>query len=93
MLMLQNQVSTLAYLTKIENGIFTFWLEIPRFRNRWRTYHLTLSEVIIEMLKNPSAKELMKVVAAVTGLAQKTFAALRSLTINVFRWDGHMKCI
>jgi hypothetical protein len=25
--MLQNQVSTPAYLTQIENGVFTFWLD------------------------------------------------------------------
>jgi hydroxymethylglutaryl-CoA reductase len=39
------------------------------------------------MLKNPSAKELMEVVAA--GLAQN-FAALRSLTTTGIQ-DGHMK--
>jgi hydroxymethylglutaryl-CoA reductase len=40
------------------------------------------------MLKNPSAKELMEVVA-VAGLAQN-FAALRSLTTTGIQ-DGHMK--
>lgn len=40
------------------------------------------------MLENPSAKELMQIVA-VAGLAQN-FAALRSLTTNGIQ-EGHMK--
>jgi hydroxymethylglutaryl-CoA reductase len=75
---------------KIENGTFTFWLEIPLALGTvggLTTLH-PLVKLSLEMLKNPSAKELMKVVA-VAGLAQN-FAALRSLTTTGIQ-DGHMK--
>jgi hydroxymethylglutaryl-CoA reductase len=45
-------------------------------------------KVALELLKNPSAKDLMKIVA-VAGLAQN-FAALRSLTTTGIQ-QGHMK--
>jgi len=47
-----------------------------------------LVKLSLEMLKNPSAKELMQIVA-VAGLAQN-FAALRSLTTTGIQ-EGHMK--
>ena len=47
-----------------------------------------LSKFSLEMLENPSAKELMQFVA-VAGLAQN-FAALRSLTTTGIQ-EGHMK--
>jgi hydroxymethylglutaryl-CoA reductase len=75
---------------QIENGIFTFWLEIPLALGTvggLTTLH-PLVKLSLEMLKNPSAKELMQVVA-VAGLAQN-FAALRSLTTTGIQ-DGHMK--
>lgn len=75
---------------KIENGIFTFWLEIPLALGTiggLTTLH-PLVKFSLEMLKKPSAKELMQIVA-VAGLAQN-FAALRSLTTTGIQ-EGHMK--
>ena len=83
------QYSSLSH-AKIENGIFTFWLEIPLALGTvggLTTLH-PLVKLSLEMLKKPSAKELMQVVA-VAGLAQN-FAALRSLTTTGIQ-DGHMK--
>ncbi|MFV8467051.1 hydroxymethylglutaryl-CoA reductase, degradative [Flavobacterium sp. LB1P62] len=75
---------------KIENGIFTFWLEIPLALGTvgGLTSLHPLVKLALEMLENPSAKELMQVVA-VAGLAQN-FAALRSLTTTGIQ-EGHMK--
>jgi len=70
------QYSSLSH-AKIENGVFTFWLEIPLALGTvggLTTLH-PLVKLSLEMLKNPSAKELMQFVA-VAGLAQN-FAALR----------------
>jgi len=75
---------------KIENGIFSFWLEIPLALGTvggLTTLH-PLVKIALEMLEKPSAKELMQIVA-VAGLAQN-FAALRSLTTTGIQ-DGHMK--
>ena len=75
---------------KIENGIFTFWLEVPLALGTvgGLTSLHPLSKFSLEMLENPSAKELMQF-AAVAGLAQN-FAALRSLTTTGIQ-EGHMK--
>jgi hydroxymethylglutaryl-CoA reductase len=75
---------------KIENGIFTFWLEIPLALGTvgGLTSLHPLVKLALEMLENPSATELMQVVA-VAGLAQN-FAALRSLTTTGIQ-EGHMK--
>ena len=75
---------------KIENGIFTFWLEVPLALGTvgGLTSLHPLSKFSLEMLENPSAEELMQFVA-VAGLAQN-FAALRSLTTTGIQ-DGHMK--
>jgi hydroxymethylglutaryl-CoA reductase len=75
---------------KIENGIFSFWLEIPLALGTvgGLTSLHPLVKLSLEMLENPSAKELMETVA-VAGLAQN-FAALRSLTTTGIQ-DGHMK--
>ncbi|MFV5693872.1 hydroxymethylglutaryl-CoA reductase, degradative [Flavobacterium sp. LB3P122] len=75
---------------QIENGIFTFWLEIPLALGTvgGLTSLHPLVKLALEMLENPSAKELMQVVA-VAGLAQN-FAALRSLTTTGIQ-EGHMK--
>jgi hydroxymethylglutaryl-CoA reductase len=75
---------------KIENDIFTFWLEIPLALGTvgGLTSLHPLVKLSLEILKNPSAKELMQLVA-VAGLAQN-FAALRSLTTTGIQ-DGHMK--
>jgi hydroxymethylglutaryl-CoA reductase len=74
----------------IENGIFTFWLEIPLALGTvgGLTSLHPLVKLSLEMLEKPSAQELMQFVA-VAGLAQN-FAALRSLTTTGIQ-DGHMK--
>ena len=75
---------------KIENDIFTFWLEVPLALGTvgGLTSLHPLVKLSLEMLENPSANELMQFVA-VAGLAQN-FAALRSLTTTGIQ-DGHMK--
>ncbi|MBJ6366488.1 hydroxymethylglutaryl-CoA reductase, degradative [Snuella sedimenti] len=75
---------------KIENGIFTFWIEIPLALGTvgGLTGLHPLVKLALELLHHPSAKELMQVVA-VAGLAQN-FAALRSLTTTGIQ-QGHMK--
>lgn len=74
----------------IENGIFTFWLEIPLALGTvgGLTSLHPLVKLNLEILEKPSAPELMQIVAAV-GLAQN-FAALRSLTTKGIQ-EGHMK--
>ncbi|TYA53136.1 hydroxymethylglutaryl-CoA reductase, degradative [Formosa maritima] len=75
---------------KIENDIFYFWIEIPLALGTvgGLTSLHPLVKLALELLHNPSAKELMQVVA-VAGLAQN-FAALRSLTTTGIQ-EGHMK--
>lgn len=75
---------------KIENKIFTFWMEIPLALGTvgGLTGLHPLVKVALEILKKPTAKELMQIVA-VAGLAQN-FAALRSLTTTGIQ-EGHMK--
>jgi hydroxymethylglutaryl-CoA reductase len=75
---------------KIENGIFSFWLEIPLALGTvgGLTSLHPLVKFNLEMLEKPSARELMQIVA-VAGLAQN-FAALRSLTTTGIQ-AGHMK--
>ncbi|RKS01505.1 hydroxymethylglutaryl-CoA reductase, degradative [Flavobacterium sp. 102] len=83
------QYSSLSH-AKIENGIFTFWMEIPLALGTvgGLTSLHPLVKMALEILGKPSAQELMQVVA-VTGLAQN-FAALRSLTTTGIQ-EGHMK--
>ncbi|MCB4797258.1 hydroxymethylglutaryl-CoA reductase, degradative [Neotamlana laminarinivorans] len=75
---------------KIEDGVFTFWMEIPLALGTvgGLTGLHPLVKLALEMLGKPSAKELMQIVA-VAGLAQN-FAALRSLTTTGIQ-QGHMK--
>lgn len=75
---------------KVENGIFTFWMEIPLALGTvgGLTGLHPLVKLSLELLHVPSAKELMQIVA-VAGLAQN-FAALRSLTTTGIQ-KGHMK--
>lgn len=75
---------------KIENGIFSFWMEIPLALGTvgGLTSLHPLVKIALEILQKPSAQELMQIVAA-TGLAQN-FAALRSLTTTGIQ-EGHMK--
>ncbi len=74
----------------IEDGIFTFWMEIPLALGTvgGLTSLHPLVKMALEILGKPSAHELMQLVA-VTGLAQN-FAALRSLTTTGIQ-EGHMK--
>lgn len=75
---------------KIENGIFSFWMEIPLALGTvgGLTSLHPLVKFSLTMLEQPSAADLMKIVA-VAGLAQN-FAALRSLTTTGIQ-EGHMK--
>lgn len=83
------QYSSLSH-AKIEDGIFTFWMEIPLALGTvgGLTSLHPLVKFALEMLEKPSAKELMQIIA-VAGLAQN-FAALRSLTTTGIQ-EGHMK--
>ena len=83
------QYASLSH-AKIENGIFTFWMEIPLALGTvgGLTSLHPLVKMALEILGKPSAPELMQIVA-VTGLAQN-FAALRSLTTTGIQ-EGHMK--
>jgi hydroxymethylglutaryl-CoA reductase len=83
------QYSSLSH-AKIENGIFTFWLEIPLALGTvgGLTSLHPLVKLCLEILEKPSAQELMEIVT-VAGLAQN-FAALRSLTTTGIQ-EGHMK--
>lgn len=75
---------------KIEDGIFYFWLEIPLALGTvgGLTKLHPLAKLSLDILQQPSAKELMEIVAVV-GLAQN-FAALRALTTTGIQ-SGHMK--
>lgn len=75
---------------KIEDGIFKFWIEIPLALGTvgGLTKLHPLAKLSLDILQNPSAKELMQVVA-VAGLAQN-FAALKALTTTGIQ-QGHMK--
>jgi len=74
----------------IENGVFKFWIEIPLALGTvgGLTKLHPLAKLSLEILQNPSAKELMQIVA-VAGLAQN-FAALKALTTTGIQ-HGHMK--
>ena len=74
----------------IEKGMFRFWIEIPLALGTvgGLTGLHPLVKTALELLGNPSAKELMEIVA-VAGLAQN-FAALKSLTTTGIQ-QGHMK--
>lgn len=75
---------------KIDNGIFSFWLQVPLALGTvgGLTSLHPLVNVALNILNKPSAPQLMRVAASV-GLAQN-FAALRSLTTKGIQ-EGHMK--
>ncbi|WP_299338678.1 hydroxymethylglutaryl-CoA reductase, degradative [uncultured Psychroserpens sp.] len=83
------QYTSLTHAT-IEDGQFKFWMEIPLALGTvgGLTKLHPLVKLALELLGEPSAKELMQIVA-VAGLAQN-FAALRSLTTTGIQ-EGHMK--
>ena len=74
----------------VENGTFTFWIEIPLalgvVGGLTKLHPLVVRS--LEMLGKPNAEELMGIVA-VSGLAQN-FAALRALVTTGIQ-KGHMK--
>ncbi len=75
---------------KIEDDVFHFWIEIPLALGTvgGLTKLHPLAKLSLEMLHQPSAEELMQIVA-VAGLAQN-FAALKALTTTGIQ-EGHMK--
>lgn len=75
---------------EVSNGIFKFWLDIPLAVGTvgGLTSLHPMVRFGLQMLENPSARELMQIIAA-AGLAQN-FAALRSLTTTGIQ-EGHMK--
>ncbi|UOY08185.1 hydroxymethylglutaryl-CoA reductase, degradative [Muricauda sp. SCSIO 64092] len=75
---------------EIKDGLFTFWIEVPLALGTvgGLTSLHPLVKLALEILQNPSAKELMQI-TAVAGLAQN-FAALRSLVTTGIQ-KGHMK--
>lgn len=83
------QYSSLSHAQLVDD-IFTYWLEIPLSVGTvgGLTSLHPLVKLNLEMLGNPSAQDLMQIIA-VAGLAQN-FAALRSLT-TVGIQQGHMK--
>lgn len=74
----------------LEEDIFTFWIEIPLAVGTvgGLTKLHPLVKLNLEILQNPSAKELMEIMA-VAGLAQN-FAAVSSLVTTGIQ-KGHMK--
>jgi hydroxymethylglutaryl-CoA reductase len=74
----------------VENGMFKFWIELPLALGTvgGLTGLHPMVKTALELLGNPSAKQLMEIVA-VAGLAQN-FAALKSLTTTGIQ-QGHMK--
>lgn len=83
------QYSSLSHV-KIDEGFFTFWLDIPLALGTvgGLTSLHPMVKLSLEMLEKPSAEQLMQITAAI-GLAQN-FAALRSLTTKGIQ-EGHMK--
>ena len=75
---------------EISNGIFRFWIEVPLAVGTvgGLTSLHPLAKLSLEMLQQPTAKELMMIMAT-AGLAQN-FAALRALTTKGIQ-HGHMK--
>ena len=75
---------------EIKDGVFKFWLDIPLAVGTvgGLTSLHPLAKRTLEILGNPSAEELMQIIAVV-GLAQN-FAALRSLVTTGIQ-KGHMK--
>lgn len=74
----------------IEDGIFHFWIELPLALGTvgGLTSLHPMVKLALDILQNPSAEELMQIVA-VAGLAQN-FAALNSLVTTGIQ-KGHMK--
>jgi len=85
----ENGYSSLSHCS-IKDGMFRFWLEVPMAVGTvgGLTNLHPIARRSLELLENPSARELMSIIAA-TGLAQN-FAAIRSLVTTGIQ-QGHMK--
>ncbi|MEL6862803.1 MAG: hydroxymethylglutaryl-CoA reductase [Bacteroidota bacterium] len=83
------QYRSLSYCT-IEKGQFKFWLDLPIALGTvgGLTKLHPIAKRSLELLDNPTAQDLMMIIAA-TGLAQN-FAALRSLVTTGIQ-KGHMR--
>ncbi|APQ16889.1 hydroxymethylglutaryl-CoA reductase, degradative [Maribacter hydrothermalis] len=83
------QYSSLTH-AEIKNGIFKFWIELPLALGTvgGLTNLHPLVKLNLEILQNPSAEDLMQIIA-VAGLAQN-FAAVSSLVTTGIQ-KGHMK--
>ncbi len=83
------QYKSLSYC-EVKDGIFRFWLDVPLAIGTvgGLTSLHPLAKKSLEILGNPSAEKLMRIVASV-GLAQN-FAAIRSLVTTGIQ-QGHMK--
>lgn len=83
------EYSSLSHCT-IEDGHFRFWMDIPLAIGTvgGLTSLHPIAKKSLELLGNPTAQELMRIIAA-TGLAQN-FAAVRSLVTTGIQ-QGHMK--
>lgn len=75
---------------KVEDGIFSFYIEVPLALGTvgGLTKLHPLVKLNLEILKNPTATQLMEIIAT-AGLAQN-FAAIRSLITTGIQ-QGHMK--
>ncbi len=83
------QYKSLSYC-EVKDGIFRFWLDVPLAIGTvgGLTSLHPLAKKSLEILGNPSAEQLMRIIASV-GLAQN-FAAIRSLVTTGIQ-QGHMK--
>ncbi|MCI5080105.1 MAG: hydroxymethylglutaryl-CoA reductase, degradative [Saprospiraceae bacterium] len=83
------QYASLSHCT-VENGVFKFWIDLPLAVGTvgGLTKLHPLAKLSLEILGQPSAEQLMSIVAA-TGLAQN-FGAVRSLITTGIQ-KGHMK--
>ena len=83
------QYKSLSYC-EVEDSIFRFWLDVPLTLGTigGLTSLHPLAKLSLEILGNPSAEQLMRIVASV-GLAQN-FGAVRSLVTTGIQ-QGHMK--
>lgn len=83
------QYRSLSYCS-VENGVFKFWMDLPIALGTvgGLTKLHPVARRSLELLGNPSASELMEIIA-VAGLAQN-FAAVKSLVTTGIQ-KGHMK--
>ena len=83
------QYSSLSHC-EVKDGQFKFWLDIPLAVGTvgGLTSLHPIAKRSLELLENPNANELMRIIAA-TGLAQN-FSAIRSLVTTGIQ-QGHMK--